>query len=233
MSFRCEPRYLNISNQSELLGSLSELQLAQKMATGQEEAETNDEEQHLDILLKKMVQKLHQNEKAYISLQDQFEKSNAFISNVLGEIFQKNNDFQQMSSFQQRKITDLFKKIDHEDNLLEQSQNQLKEFQRQIHYCKMMCCLFVGGSGLIGAILIYKVITQERKYFKLKRHLKRLSTELEKTNEKVANLQQKTEIHPQTKLVQTGSLEPLRSTYLEPNLKQNDRVRPQKIINKQ
>ncbi len=33
-----------------------------------QEVENSDEEQHLDILLKKIVHKLHQNEKAYISL---------------------------------------------------------------------------------------------------------------------------------------------------------------------
>ncbi len=68
-----------------------------------------------------------------------------------------------MGSFQQRKISDLFKKIDQEENLLEQSKTQLKEFQRQLQQCKMMCCLFVGGAGLIGAILIYNVISLEKK----------------------------------------------------------------------
>jgi len=70
MSFKCDPSFGFEKNRSEFYNSLTQLQLQEKSENRSEELEPSDEEQHLDILLKKMVQKLHHNEKAYASLQD-------------------------------------------------------------------------------------------------------------------------------------------------------------------
>ena len=70
MSLKCDPSLGSEKNRSDFYNSLTQLQLQEKSVNRSEELEPSDEEQHLDILLKKMVQKLHHNEKAYASLQD-------------------------------------------------------------------------------------------------------------------------------------------------------------------